>query len=33
MILLLKELIELKKKKSKYGKKDQPGTIVCKLLS
>ena len=32
MILLLKELIELKKK-SKYGKKDQPWTIVCKLLS
>ena len=32
MILSLKELIELKKK-SKYSKKDQPGTIVCKLLS
>ena len=32
MILLLKELIELKKK-SKYGKKDHPWTIMCKLLS
>ena len=32
MILLLKELTELKKK-SKYGKKDQPITIACKLLS
>ena len=31
MILLLKELTELKK--SKYGKKDQLRTIVCKLLS
>ena len=31
MILLLKELIELEK--SKYGKKDQPRTIVCKLLT
>ena len=31
MTLLLKELTELKK--SKYGKKDQPLTIACKLLS
>ena len=27
----MKELTELRK--SKYGKKDQPRTIVCKLLS
>ena len=32
MILLLKELIELKKK-SKYSEKNQSRTIVCKLLS
>ena len=31
MILLLKELIELKK--SKCDKKDQPRTTMCKLLS
>ena len=31
MILLLEELIELNK--SKYGKKNQSRTIVCKLLS
>ena len=32
MISLGQELIELKKK-CRYGKKDQPRTIVCKLLS